>query len=240
MLPSLNHSLTFSVSSYVFPSWYLQSLTSLMIFVLSLFPTQMVTNTHRRTTAFDGYDAEYYKFYDWIPVRYKTRQQVGPKSDCIGIDMNRSVSFFAFQLSEVALHCYAGIGCASLVYACHTVWRCEQGYKWKAPRRRGSGPADLCSHWSPGHRPFEALEVNNIANLVTTIPNFVRVSRLSELWTNLHVLRQFQSQSCYFSLRHCPLLIFCFVLYVIISNLGRSRLLHCSSSHTLTLSNVLL
>ncbi|OBZ77986.1 Carboxypeptidase A2 [Grifola frondosa] len=29
---------------------------------------------------------------------------------------------------------------------------------------------DPCSHWYPGHRPFESPEVNNIANYITTLP----------------------------------------------------------------------
>ncbi|KAH0578775.1 hypothetical protein H2248_002972 [Termitomyces sp. 'cryptogamus'] len=90
----------------------------------------------------DGYEYTWEKDRFW----YKTRQQVSPKSDCVGIDMNRN-------------------------------W----GYKWKAlaeeqsrkPRHRGSGLAAPCSHWYPGHRPFEAPEVNNIANMVSTIPNLV-------------------------------------------------------------------
>lgn len=56
-------------------------------------------------------------------------------------------------------------------------WVCSvsQGYKWKA-RAEGAAPrepTDPCSVWYPGHRPFEAPEVNNIANLVITIPNLV-------------------------------------------------------------------
>ena len=51
-----------------------------------------------------------------------------------------------------------------------------QGYKWKAKtdlvknKNKPSPPTDPCMHWYPGHRPFEAPEVNNIANYVTTLP----------------------------------------------------------------------
>ncbi|GLB40847.1 putative zn_pept [Lyophyllum shimeji] len=90
----------------------------------------------------DGYD------YTWETDRfwYKTRQLMGSKNKCFGLDMNRN-------------------------------W----GYKWK-PRPQGEGlrsttkprePVDPCSHWYPGHRPFEAPEVNNIANLIITIPNLI-------------------------------------------------------------------
>jgi len=34
-------------------------------------------------------------------------------------------------------------------------------------------PINPCSHWYPGTRPFEAPEVNNMANWITTLPNLV-------------------------------------------------------------------
>ena len=62
-----------------------------------------------------------------------------------------------------------------------------QGYKWKAKSRLPSfanatdeealykpgrgADADPCSTWYPGHRAWEAPEVNNIANWVTTLPS---------------------------------------------------------------------
>lgn len=58
-----------------------------------------------------------------------------------------------------------------------------QGYRWsptespdylKEGKKKGTpgpGPADPCSHWYPGRRPFEAPEVNNIANHITRLPN---------------------------------------------------------------------
>ncbi|TBU48939.1 Zn-dependent exopeptidase [Dichomitus squalens] len=96
----------------------------------------------------DGY------VYTWENDRlwYKNRQNIGPAEKCTGIDMNRN-------------------------------W----GYKWKAKSRLpsisnatdefalsrpGKGvDADPCSTWYPGHRPFEAPEVNNIANYIQTLPN---------------------------------------------------------------------
>jgi len=82
-------------------------------------------------------------------LRYKNRQIIGPGLKCLGVDMNRN-------------------------------W----GYKWKptagkVPMASFSQkvgpklPADPCSHWYPGHRAFEAPEVNNIANFVTTLPNLM-------------------------------------------------------------------
>ncbi|KAI8970884.1 hypothetical protein BD414DRAFT_501498 [Trametes punicea] len=93
----------------------------------------------------DGY------VYTWESDRlwYKNRQIVGPAERCVGIDMNRN-------------------------------W----GYKWKAKSRLPSvaddmperesydrKEADPCSPWYPGHRPFEAPEVNNIANFITALPS---------------------------------------------------------------------
>ncbi|KAG6917153.1 hypothetical protein DXG01_003666 [Tephrocybe rancida] len=98
----------------------------------------------------DGYD------YTWESDRfwYKTRQKMGPKTSCSGIDMNRN---WPLACTETA----------------------NKGYKWKprpeevpAPGEQ-FGPVDPCSYWYPGHRPFEAPETNNIANMVTTVPNLV-------------------------------------------------------------------
>ena len=33
-------------------------------------------------------------------------------------------------------------------------------------------PKDSCSHWYPGHRPFQAPEVNNIALYIESLPTF--------------------------------------------------------------------
>ncbi|KAI0826569.1 hypothetical protein BC628DRAFT_1536503 [Trametes gibbosa] len=89
----------------------------------------------------DGY------VYTWESDRlwYKNRQIVGPAEKCVGVDMNRN-------------------------------W----GYKWKSKSRLPSladdtdetsvADSDPCSTWYPGHRPFEAPEVNNIANFITTLP----------------------------------------------------------------------
>ncbi|KAJ2988942.1 hypothetical protein NUW54_g8949 [Trametes sanguinea] len=91
----------------------------------------------------DGY------VYTWDSDRlwYKNRQNIGAAETCVGIDMNRN-------------------------------W----GYKWKAKSKLPSfsestngsyesTDADPCSPWYPGHRPFEAPEVNNIANFITTLPS---------------------------------------------------------------------
>ncbi|RPD65540.1 hypothetical protein L226DRAFT_530887 [Lentinus tigrinus ALCF2SS1-7] len=93
----------------------------------------------------DGYT------YTWESDRfwYKNRQNVGPAEQCTGIDMNRN-------------------------------W----GHKWKSKSHlpsysnitdesgaKNRPDPDPCSTWYPGHRPFEAPEVNNIANFITTLPS---------------------------------------------------------------------
>ncbi|EPQ51249.1 hypothetical protein GLOTRDRAFT_108207 [Gloeophyllum trabeum ATCC 11539] len=40
------------------------------------------------------------------------------------------------------------------------------GHKWGKNKYK----KQPCHHWFPGHRPFEAPEVNNVANFITTIP----------------------------------------------------------------------
>ncbi|KAF9459263.1 peptidase M14 [Collybia nuda] len=47
------------------------------------------------------------------------------------------------------------------------------GYKWKGNTDGDDEPNDACSYWYPGDRPFQAPEVNNIANWVMTLPNLV-------------------------------------------------------------------
>ncbi|KAI0266398.1 hypothetical protein BC834DRAFT_127101 [Gloeopeniophorella convolvens] len=82
--------------------------------------------------------------YTWEQDRfwYKNRLQLGAAARCVGVDMNRN-------------------------------W----GYKWKANPEylheagaRKSKPADACSHWYPGSRPFQAPEVNNMANYIARLP----------------------------------------------------------------------
>ncbi|KAL4264370.1 peptidase M14 family protein [Pleurotus pulmonarius] len=88
----------------------------------------------------DGYDHTWETDRFW----YKNRQVVDPVSPCVGIDTNRN-------------------------------W----GYKWKphsalgnlgkGKKKKKPVPDDPCSTWYPGHRAFEAPEVNNLANFVSTL-----------------------------------------------------------------------
>ncbi|KAH9050170.1 hypothetical protein EDB84DRAFT_1555529 [Lactarius hengduanensis] len=81
--------------------------------------------------------------YTWEVDRfwYKNRLQLGPEVSCVGVDMNRN-------------------------------W----GYKWKATsdgfvsNSDKSSPANPCSHWYPGNRPFQAPEVNNMENYFSRLP----------------------------------------------------------------------
>lgn len=51
-----------------------------------------------------------------------------------------------------------------------------QGYKFKSGSVKvapsAAKPKDSCSHWYPGHRPFQAPEVNNIALYIESLPTF--------------------------------------------------------------------
>ncbi|KAF7292987.1 Zinc carboxypeptidase [Mycena indigotica] len=89
----------------------------------------------------DGY------VYTWESDRfwYKNRQIVGPGAKCIGIDMNRNWGFKWKAHSDSPL------------------------FDAKKKKRKDKTPADPCSHWYPGHRAFEAAEVNNVANYLTKI-----------------------------------------------------------------------
>lgn len=101
----------------------------------------------------DGYSYAWKKDRYW----YKNRQVVDPKSKCVGVDMNRNWVRFPNSL----------ISCLTLILTP------DQGYKWKntAVGAPTAAPADPCSHWYPGSRPFESPEVNSIANFVNALPN---------------------------------------------------------------------
>ncbi|KAJ6610781.1 hypothetical protein B0H10DRAFT_2058960 [Mycena sp. CBHHK59/15] len=94
----------------------------------------------------DGY------VYTWESDRfwYKNRQIVGPGAKCIGIDMNRNWGFHWKP------------------HANHPLLQSQGDVDLKKKKKKKE-PADPCSHWYPGHRAFEAPEVNNIANYITTV-----------------------------------------------------------------------
>ncbi|KAJ7017160.1 peptidase M14 [Mycena alexandri] len=92
----------------------------------------------------DGYE------YTWDADRfwYKNRQIVGPGAKCIGIDMNRSGDHWKPHAKYPLL------------------WEDDD---FKKKKKKKAEPADPCSHWYPGHRAFEAPEVNNLANYITKV-----------------------------------------------------------------------
>ncbi|KAJ6481437.1 peptidase M14 [Mycena vitilis] len=93
--------------------------------------------------------------YTWDTDRfwYKNRQIVGPGAKCIGIDMNRN---WGSHWKPHAKH--------PLLWADDA----DADGELKKKKKRKE-PADPCSHWYPGHRAFEAPEVNNLANYITKI-----------------------------------------------------------------------
>ncbi|RDX54557.1 hypothetical protein OH76DRAFT_1373345 [Lentinus brumalis] len=93
----------------------------------------------------DGY------IYTWETDRfwYKNRQNIGPAERCTGIDMNRNWGHKWKSKSHLPAYTNAT----------------EESASEQRPN------PDPCSPWYPGHRPFEAPEVNNIANYITTLPS---------------------------------------------------------------------
>ncbi|KAF7330660.1 Zinc carboxypeptidase [Mycena sanguinolenta] len=99
----------------------------------------------------DGY------VYTWDVDRfwYKNRQIVGPGAKCIGIDMNRNWGSHWKPHAKYPL-----------------LWDSDDAdsdddlLKKKKNKKES---ADPCSHWYPGHRAFEASEVNNLANYITKV-----------------------------------------------------------------------
>ncbi|KAJ6574330.1 hypothetical protein B0H19DRAFT_1124238 [Mycena capillaripes] len=96
--------------------------------------------------------------YTWDVDRfwYKNRQIVGPGAKCIGIDMNRCGSHWKPHAKHPLLWDDADDDDDDL-------------NKKKNKKKKNKEPADPCSHWYPGHRAFEAAEVNNLANYITKV-----------------------------------------------------------------------
>ncbi|KAK7051724.1 zinc carboxypeptidase [Favolaschia claudopus] len=86
---------------------------------------------------------------------YKNRQIVGPNAKCIGIDMNRNWG------SHWKPHAKGPLLWTSA--------SSDELKKNKKNKKKNKTPADPCSHWYPGHRAFEAPEVNNLANYITKV-----------------------------------------------------------------------
>ncbi|KAH9919969.1 uncharacterized protein BXZ73DRAFT_104788 [Epithele typhae] len=112
----------------------------------------------------DGY------VYTWEYDRlwYKNRQNIGPAERCTGIDMNRNWGHKWKAKSRLPSARVLANSTAEGVDDDED----EDEATWEeAKRKPGRGrDADPCSTWFPGHRPFEAPEVNNIANYITTLP----------------------------------------------------------------------
>ncbi|KAF9261640.1 Zn-dependent exopeptidase [Marasmius fiardii PR-910] len=104
--------------------------------------------------------------YTWEEDRfwYKNRQVIGPREKCVGVDMNRNWGYKWEPYS---------VGEDYLQSNHSTPFSSE--FREKKSKRP---PADPCSFWYPGHRPFESPEVNNIANWAGTLPNLVGLIEL--------------------------------------------------------------
>ncbi|KAJ7480268.1 peptidase M14 [Mycena galericulata] len=117
---------------------------------------------------------------------YKNRQVVGPNAACVGIDMNRNWGAHwkphADTLFLASPHPSSSPG---LDFDDDKDAENENEHPDAADPGAGNGnakntnkkknkkkkkePADPCSHWYPGHRAFEAPEVNAVANYITKV-----------------------------------------------------------------------
>ncbi|EIM83831.1 uncharacterized protein STEHIDRAFT_82714 [Stereum hirsutum FP-91666 SS1] len=113
--------------------------------------------------------------YTWEHDRfwYKNRLDLGPQAKCTGIDMNRNWGYkwkssFASLLTSEPLtepqpHNSITEADNEADNDLHITKKKTKNPK-KSPDSPGSPPDDTCHHWYPGHRPFQAPEVNNMAN----------------------------------------------------------------------------
>ncbi|KAI0321427.1 hypothetical protein OF83DRAFT_1099774 [Amylostereum chailletii] len=95
----------------------------------------------------DGY------VYTWEKDRfwYKDRLPLGHQAKCVGVDMNRNWGY------KWKVH-------SKYLTAKHDAAVPEKS----AVQKREEG--NPCSHWYPGNRPFQAPEVNNMANYFERLP----------------------------------------------------------------------
>ncbi|KAJ7466640.1 peptidase M14 [Mycena galericulata] len=100
---------------------------------------------------------------------YKNRQVVGPNAACVGIDMNRN-------------------------WGAH--WKPHADTPNKKKNKKKKEPADPCSHWYPGHRAFEAPEVNAVANYITKGPGGKGLAGFVELRSYGQMLAAPYSYKC--------------------------------------------
>ncbi|KAJ7123459.1 hypothetical protein C8R44DRAFT_783821 [Mycena epipterygia] len=108
----------------------------------------------------DGY------VYTWESDRfwYKNRQIVGPHAKCIGIDMNRNWGMHWKPHAKNPL-VWADADDEEMTEPADD----SELKKKKKKKNKKKEPADPCSHWYPGHRAFEAPEVNSLANYITAV-----------------------------------------------------------------------
>ncbi|EJD07834.1 uncharacterized protein FOMMEDRAFT_137991 [Fomitiporia mediterranea MF3/22] len=120
----------------------------------------------------DGY------VYTWESDRlwYKNRMLLGPNEPCQGLDMNRYWGYHWSPSEFPTLTSSPLEDFDTLEPDEAEALRKKKGKKPKKPKKPRPSrppPADPCSHWFPGRRPFEAPEVNNIANYVMQLPELV-------------------------------------------------------------------
>ncbi|KAL5532375.1 hypothetical protein ACEPAF_5945 [Sanghuangporus sanghuang] len=122
----------------------------------------------------DGY------VFTWESDRlwYKNRMSLGPNEACRGLDMNRNWGYHWSPSDRSLIEEEEDLNLDLTDFDDEDIGavKKKKGKKGKKkkpkkPKKNRPAPADPCSHWFPGHRPFEAPEVNNIANYIMQLPN---------------------------------------------------------------------
>jgi len=124
---------------------WIASATALYVAHALLVPSDEAGSMHQLLNKFDFHiipvpNPDGYS-YTWNEDRlwYKNRMPLGPDAACKGLDMNRN---WGYHWEPASLKS-----------------------NWEITNATATAP-DICSHWYPGSRPFEAPEVNNIATFV--------------------------------------------------------------------------
>ncbi|KAH8835914.1 peptidase M14 [Flagelloscypha sp. PMI_526] len=99
---------------------------------------------------------------------YKNRQSLGPTVNCVGIDTNRNWGYKWRKTAENGGPILTTQDDADDEDDDDFTAQSEE-YLGKKPKL----PIDPCSHWFPGVRKWQAPEVNDLANYITTLPNLM-------------------------------------------------------------------
>jgi len=98
---------------------------------------------------------------------------MGPNLKCVGLDMNRNWGY-KWKPHAGGSPVFRDIDEEEDVEDMDDDNKDEEDLRRRKPHSRApkkpKPPINPCSHFFPGHRPFESPEVNDIANWMTTLP----------------------------------------------------------------------